>query len=150
MDLYNRLKQVSGFNCQLVSLMYVHNYLCYARETKKAQQIVLLDLNQTQKRVLTRTKDSLSDELQEQECNSQLELYRCRQFAIESILESEAATENFKRFVSFKHVFLLGLSEEFLQSETMQAFLKCMVKHKMNPTNLFLVKNCLTRADVTT
>lgn len=52
------MKQISGFNCQMVSLMYVHNYLCYARESKKAHSVVLLDANVKQKRVPERSRDS--------------------------------------------------------------------------------------------
>jgi hypothetical protein len=46
-ELFNSLKQVSGFNCQLVTLIYVHNYLCFAREAKKAQWVVFFDVSQS-------------------------------------------------------------------------------------------------------
>ncbi len=64
------------------------------------------------------------------------------------VLESDQAADKFKRFVTFKHVFLLGLTQEILDSHTMNGFLQTMVEKKMNPINLFIVKNSATKADI--
>ena len=69
---------------------------------------------------------------------------------LDSIIESEVSIDKFKRFVCFKHIFLLGLSQELLESETMKHFLQAMVAAKMSPVNLFLVKNCVTKDDLKT
>ena len=55
--------------------------------------------------------------------DSRLELFRCRMLGLETLIENETAIDKFKRFSSFKHVFLLGLNQELLESETMKVFL---------------------------
>jgi hypothetical protein len=65
------------------------------------------------------------------------------------VVASDTSVEKFKRQVCFKHVFLVGASQQVLDSKTMSNFLLTMVEHQMNPVNLFIVKNSLTHAEIT-
>lgn len=68
--------------------MYVHNYLCYAREAKKAQWVVFFDVSQSQLGA-TLPKDGADPSALDQsfstnnETNSPLELFRCRMLNLE-------------------------------------------------------------------
>ena len=132
--------------------MYVHNYMCYARELKKAQQVLLYDVSQTSltfAKTDSKNDGGLSDvSFSIEQANSPLDLFRCTMLNLETIVESEQVADKFKRFVNFKHVFLLGVTQEILDSHTMNQFLQTMVEKKMNPINLFIVKNSEKKSDI--
>ena len=46
-QLVARMRQVSAFKCQVASPMMLHNHLVHARETMKAQDVLIFNIGKT-------------------------------------------------------------------------------------------------------
>ena len=123
--LRTRVRQITKFSCRIANLTDLHNSLCHSQDLGKPELVVLLDASQTTPRVefSSISFDRLSDS-----GDSPLGLYRCKRASLNELLDNEASIDRFRRFIKAKHVFLLGMSPELMESETVDRFIQALAQ----------------------
>lgn len=67
---------------------------------------------------------------------------------LNQVTESETSIADFKQLIYFKHVFLVGISAQILDSPSMFKFLNCLLTEKMIPFSLNLIRDVLSRKEI--
>jgi len=57
------------------------------------------------------------------------------------VTETIDQIQDFKKLIDYKNVFLVGLTQQTLESETLMRFLHSLIDQQMRPLSLFLLKN---------
>lgn len=84
---------------------------------------MILDLAQTTPRV---DCDSVSFDKpfsDKAESNSPLALFKCRRVSLNQLLDDETSINEFRRYVRGKNVFMVGMTNDLMESETVDRFI---------------------------